>query len=122
MANSSYPKTSRLLNAGEFQAVFSHSQFKVSCRYFLVLAKTNDQNNTRIGLVVGKKNVSKAVQRNRVKRLIRDWFRRHQEFSPNLDMIVLVRKEADTLNNQQLLNRRTSLWDDLNTKCLSAGN
>ena len=71
---------------------------------------------------MGKKNVSKAVQRNRVKRLIRDWFRRHQEFSPNLDMIVLVRKEADSLNNQQLLNRLATLWDDLNSKCLAAGN
>ncbi len=119
MANSSYPKTARLLNAGEFQAVFSHSQYKVSCRYFLVLAKTNDLSNTRLGLVVAKKNISKAVQRNRVKRLIRDWFRRHQEFSPHLDMIVLVRKDADALNNQQLLNRLASLWDDLKQKSMA---
>lgn len=118
MATSGFPKTSRLQNASEFEAVFSRNQFKVSNRYFLILA-LNADSNSRLGIVVAKKNIASAVQRNRMKRLIRESFRTSTRKPDKMDLIVLVRKGADKLSNSEILLNLNRLWQDLNSKSLS---
>ncbi len=46
----------------------------------------------RLGLVIGKESVKLSVERNRLKRLIRDSFRLHQELLAGLDIVVVARK------------------------------
>jgi ribonuclease P protein component len=116
VAEFGFPKTSRLLDAADYKAVFSNAQFKVSCRHFLVLAISNDRPNPRLGLVIAKKNVSLAVQRNRIKRQLRDAFRHNTMLLNKLDLVVLARKGADKLNNKQLKSTIGSLWQDLESK------
>ncbi len=116
MAEFGFPKTSRLLNAADYKAVFSNAQFKVSCRQFLVLAIRNSGPSSRIGLVIAKKNVALAVQRNRIKRQLRDTFRHNTSLLENLDLVVLARKDADKLDNKQLKTTIETLWQDLHSK------
>jgi len=115
VADHGFAKASRLLNASDFSAVFNNTHFKVSCRYFLVLARRNESSNSRLGLVVAKKNIPTAVQRNRIKRLIRDSFRR-QELLAGLDLVVLVRKGADKLPNDAISSAIAKLWQDAASK------
>lgn len=42
----------------------------------------------RLGLVVGKKLLRRAVDRNRVKRCLRDVFRRQRQDLPECDLVV----------------------------------
>ncbi len=114
MADNSFPKQIRLLTAADYKAVFSNAEIKVSCRYFLILANTNNRTNSRLGLVIAKKNVAKAVQRNRVKRIVREFFRNSNDQITDLDLVVLARKDIDTLHNSQITARLASLWKDLN--------
>lgn len=114
MADHGFPKQVRLLNAADYKAVFSNAEFKVSCRFFLILAIKNNWTHSRLGLVIAKKNVAKAVQRNRVKRIVREFFRQHCEQLSGLDLVVLARKDIDTLQNSQIKARFASLWKDLN--------
>ena len=116
MAEFGFPKTSRLLNAADYKAVFSNAQFKVSCRHFLVLANYNSSSNARLGLVIAKKNVALAVQRNRIKRQLRDTFRHNRKLLDKLDLVVLARKDADKLDNKELVDTINSLWQDLHSK------
>ena len=116
MAEFGFPKTSRLLNAADYKAVFSNAQFKVSCRQFLVLAICNSRSGPRLGLVIAKKNVALAVQRNRIKRQLRDTFRHNTAFLDKLDLVVLARKDADKLDNNQLKNTIEALWHDMHGK------
>lgn len=116
MVDRGFPKQSRLLKAGEYKAVFSNAQFKVSCRYLLFLANSNGNSRSRIGLVVAKKNVPTAVQRNRIKRQIREYFRLNSEVLDGLDLVVLVRKDADKLHNRELSSKMASLVGDLGNK------
>lgn len=116
MAEYGFPKTSRLLNAADYKAVFSNAQFKVSCRHFLILAITNSRSSPRLGLVIAKKNVALAVQRNRIKRQLRNTFRHNTAFLDKLDLVVLARKDADKLDNKQLKNTIEALWQDLHDK------
>ncbi|PCI77431.1 MAG: ribonuclease P protein component [SAR86 cluster bacterium] len=116
MAEFGFPKTSRLLNAADYKAVFSNAQFKVSCRHFLVLANCNSRSSARLGLVIAKKNVALAVQRNRIKRQLRSTFRHNRELLDKLDLVVLARKDAHTLDNKELKETIDSLWQDLHGK------
>ncbi|GAB1256705.1 ribonuclease P protein component [Aurantivibrio plasticivorans] len=102
-------KSSRLLNSHDFQRVFQDAQFKVSHRYLLILARPNGLSYPRLGLVIAKKNIRFAVQRNRIKRRIRETFRLQQHTLPCLDAIVLARSQLDTLDNTaqtELLNKQ----------------
>ena len=116
MAELGFPKTSRLLNAADYKAVFSNAQLKVSCRHFLVLANSNTRSSARLGLVIAKKNVALAVQRNRIKRQLRNTFRHKAELLDKLDLVVLARKGADKLDNKELKVAIDCLWQDLHKK------
>jgi ribonuclease P protein component len=81
-----------------------------------VLATINSLPTPRVGLVIAKKNVGKAVQRNRIKRLIRQSFRTQKPTLNNLDLVVLARKDADKLENQAIVDQLNQLWQDLAKK------
>ena len=80
----------RLRDASAFDAVFRGNRFRVSSQSFLLLAIENGHTQSRLGLVIGKKHVKLATQRNRIKRLIRENFRNHfEDYSPAIDLVVL---------------------------------
>ena len=120
MPASGFSKNSRLLKAADYKAVFDGTQFNVSCRHFLVLAVSNELSRSRLGLVVAKKNIPGAVQRNRIKRHVRESFRRGPVLARPLDLVVLVRKDADKLSDSQLSQQISALFQDLNIKLTEA--
>jgi ribonuclease P protein component len=50
-----------------------------------------------LGVTVSKK-VGNAVERNLVKRRLREWFRLHRESLPREDFVVIARRGAPTLS------------------------
>lgn len=60
-------------------------------KYFKIFFVRNNQKNARLGIVARKKILSGAVHRNRVKRIIREAFRRHNVKDCKLDIVVMVR-------------------------------
>lgn len=60
----------------------------------VVYALRNKYGEGRLGITVGAK-LGSAVQRNRVKRLIREIYRLHKhELRPNIDLVVVARHRA----------------------------
>jgi len=96
-----FNKKLRLLLASEFTRVFQSAEFKISSPQLLILASTNQLDHPRLGLVIAKKNVRLAVQRNRIKRHTRETFRLKQHKMPNIDAIVLARRGIDNLSDEQ---------------------
>ena len=86
-----FPKAHRLLRPADYSKVFNDVQLKVSHRNFLILATPNPFGHARIGLVFSKKHLKLAVQRNRVKRQVRETFRRQREL-PAVDIVILGRQ------------------------------
>jgi ribonuclease P protein component len=69
---------------------------------FTVFGSPNSVGHSRLGLTVSRK-VGGAVVRSRVKRLLRDIFRRHrQELEPPMDIVVNVRSAVLTRSTRQL--------------------
>jgi ribonuclease P protein component len=109
----SFPKTSRLLTAKHFEWVFSDASFRASNRYCLILARNNTLRIPRLGLVIAKKHIRLAVERNRIKRLIRETFRQQQHQLPGIDAIVLARKGLDQLENPDIHMMLNQLWQKI---------
>lgn len=119
MGNYSFPKTSRLLRPGDYSGVFNDVQIRVPHRHFLILASPNELGHPRLGLIFSKRNLKHAVQRNRVKRLVRETFR-HRTDLGSLDIVVLGRQNLATQDNRALHNALNDLWRKLARK--SPGN
>ena len=68
-ADASFGKHKRLLNARDYSQVFDAPDSKASAKQLLLLARANQGTQHRLGLVIAKKNVRLAAQRNRIKRI-----------------------------------------------------
>lgn len=70
-------------------------------RHFGVIIAPAGGKSARLGLVVTRR-LGKAVRRNRVKRLLREFFRRHKNLLPPQDLIIMAKKGASALSYQQV--------------------
>lgn len=113
MAGARFQKQLRLLDSAQFKAVFDGAETRVSLRELLVLARPNALDHPRLGIVVGKKNCRLASSRNRVKRLIRESYRHHQEMLAGLDIIVLARRGIADLDNATISRSLAKSWTRL---------
>jgi len=104
-----FPKSHRLLKPSDYSKVFDDVILKVPHRNFLILATPNQLGHARIGLIFSKKNLRLAVQRNRIKRQVRETFR-HQQNLPDLDIVVLGRQGLNHLDNSAIQQALDDLW------------
>lgn len=102
-ASSSFPRVARLLDSAGFAACFAQRQ-RLSGRYFSI-NWIQQSVGPRLGLAVSRKVDRRAVQRNRLKRLLREWFRQHRGSGrlPALDLVITPRREAVTAERAALL-------------------
>ena len=82
--------SSRLKRPEEYKLVFSSKQ-RSSDKSFLFLARQNGINQARLGLAIPKKHISKSVDRNKLKRIIRESFRLRQKQLMGKDVVVVVK-------------------------------
>ncbi len=50
------------------------------------------------------------MQRNRIKRIVRESFRLNQHDLPAIDMVVMVKSGIDQLNNAEINQELTKIW------------
>ncbi len=108
-----FPKARRLLKASDYSGVFDNADAKASHKHLLLLAKLNKGPGHRLGLVIAKKNVRLAVQRNRIKRIAREFFRALPESEPTMDVVLLTRRGIDLLDNGELSSILQQQWQKL---------
>lgn len=114
MTRLAFTKQRRLLKAHEFRRVFDQSCIKASSRALLILGASNQLTHSRIGFIIAKKQVRSAVERNRIKRVIRESFRLLDSSSFQFDLVVLVRKEMALRSNSEIKQEFERLWFKLN--------
>ena len=90
MSSQGYPRQLRLLTAGDYRRVFETAAYKVHGKGLMALASPNERGHPRLGLIFSKKNVRRAVDRNRLKRIVRESIRLQQHRLPSVDIVVLA--------------------------------
>lgn len=112
--NYNFPKYCKLLTKEDFNAAFSNSQ-RIHNKYLLWVISKNNFEFPRLGIIIAKKNVKLAVQRNRIKRLIRENFRKKRELLKPLDIIVIANKGIDRLSNFEINKALDYQWKKIET-------
>lgn len=110
-----FAKQSRLNNPSDFKRAFRSKDRSVD-RYFVVIANKNSLDHARLGMAISRKWVKKAVDRNRIKRLIRESFRRDQEMLTGLDIVVMTNKNPGRPTNKEISESLQGHWQKL-CKC-----
>ncbi len=103
----------RIRCAADFKGVFDDALFKVHQPHFLFLAKCTEQPKSRLGIVVAKKKVRRAHERNRIKRIARESFRLHQQDLNLLDIVVMPKVGIEAVPNVDLHQQLEFAWQKL---------
>ena len=109
-----------LRRPAEFEAVL-RSGVRVSTRNFVARALGNAAEEPRLGMIAGRKAASRAVDRNRAKRLIREIFRSAAPAFLRLDVTIQLRSDLRALDNEAVRAELQSLLDSLGRRCRSHG-
>lgn len=112
MPQAAFPATARLRQSAEFRAVFAHGRKFVSPG-FVVIAADGPADQARLGLALAKRRIARAVERNRVKRVLRESFRVHRDRLAAVDVVVLARSRTATMSNAALFEQLEALWPQL---------
>lgn len=113
MADSSqyrFGKNNRLLDVAAFGRVFKKAT-RSRDKWFTVLCRENNGELARLGLAISKKNCRQATARNRIKRIVRESFRLHQEKLAGIDVVVMNQPAAGAGTNRQLFDSLMGHWD-----------
>ena len=94
------------MSAHQYTEVFKRPNLVVSDGPLRIRVKVNTEGHDRLGLVIAKRVFSKAVRRNRIKRIIRDGFRRKLSGLPPVDLVIQVFAELEDDRLHQMLERQ----------------
>ncbi len=102
MKKHAFTTDERLHHTTEFQSVYRNGQ-KVVSRYFILffLKSDREKSRRRLGLTITR-SVGNAVERNRIKRQIREFFRKNKKNFPNGDCVFKARIKAGSAKNTEL--------------------
>lgn len=95
-------RTARLRDPRDFQRVNRTGTRRASAHFVAVVAQSRADEAAKLGLAVSRR-VGNAVARNRVKRRVREWFRRARPVLPHAtDWVVIARAGAAQLDSRTL--------------------
>jgi ribonuclease P protein component len=113
------PARRRLRRKSDFEAAYAGGR-RFGNGFFGVTAKPNDIGGPRLGLAVSVKNAGNAVERNRLRRTIRESFRLHQHELPAVDLVVSARARARAADGGELRASLIALWKKVTEQCATS--
>ena len=112
------PAQRRLRLKSQFEAVYARGR-RFGDGFFGMIAHANDAARPRLGLAVATQVAGNSVQRNRIRRIIRESFRLHQHAMPPVDVVVSARTPVRTATNAELRASLDVLWEQVTQRCAS---
>ena len=111
-----HPARRRLRRKSDFEAAYARGR-RLGNGFFAVTANPNDIGGPRLGLAVSVKNAGNSVERNRLRRTIRESFRLHQHELPPVDLVVSARGRARDAAGEELRASLALLWKKVTEQC-----
>lgn len=108
-----FPRAARLTRSRDFERVLRRPDLRLKAGPLRLSAVFTRMHCARLGLVVGRKAINRAPARNRVKRIIREHFRRQRRALNGIDTVIRVLGPVARADLHRQLDR---LFADLATK------
>lgn len=109
-----FPRENRLTRPSEFQRVFERGRHRrIAVTGLFARVREGTQAQARLGFALSKRSLKRAVDRNRVKRLVRESFRLHRQQLPVVDVVIISQSEVASLDNAVILHQLDVLWQQL---------
>ena len=105
-----FPRHNRLLSSRDYKAVFRDNSNRLSDQNWTLLVRQNTYSYARLGMAISKRVLNRAVDRNRIKRIIRESFRHHQQELCGLDIVVMCKSDVKKLAKMELLDSLNGIW------------
>jgi ribonuclease P protein component len=102
----------RLQSSTEFSRVLNQ-RINGRSKYFRYSLAPNTLAIPRMGLTVSRKVSGRAVERNRIRRQLKEYFRHHQELTRGYDLVVLCIPGNGKLSNKVIRDDLEKLWEKL---------
>ena len=100
----------------EFKRIYAIGR-RFGNEYFTANAQANGLSWPRLGMSIAARNLRRAVDRNRVRRLIRESFRVHQQGLPPLDIIIGARVATKSADGPCMRAALDKLWQKIAASC-----
>ena len=110
-----FPRQRRLIKTDDFSSVFNFRK-RISGHYLAIHYQYNQQLHARLGLIVGKKIARLSVDRNYMKRVIKEFFRLNQHQLPNLDLVIRAQRRFTTSDYKILVLELNELFASLSRR------
>jgi ribonuclease P protein component len=110
--NKNFPKYHRLINSDQYKIVFSNPDQYIGVGYTLYSRK-NGIGFARLGMAVPKRKLPRSVDRNRIKRIVRESFRYRFFDLPSVDIIFFCSKGSLLVSNQLLRTSLEKSWNNI---------
>jgi ribonuclease P protein component len=107
-----YSRRHRFRARGSFGPVLRSAR-KARGRFAIVHALPSRGGPSRLGIALTRRNVPQANDRNHLKRLVREAFRRHRLKSAGIDCVVSLRERLDAASVVGVLDEIRALFDQL---------
>ena len=91
MASFRLARQAKIVKTDDFSSVFNLRK-RIASQHLVMRYRLNEANMPRLGLIVSKKTAKLAVQRNYMRRVLRDLFRLNQQQLPIIDLVIQVQK------------------------------
>ena len=101
MKTCSFGKDERIRKRKDYLKTYRNGT-RIDSKNFIIILSRNQSGTKRLGITVTKK-VGNSVKRNRIKRLLREFFRLNKNKLPDSqDIVIIVKKEIPSLKYQDV--------------------
>jgi ribonuclease P protein component len=109
-----FPHATRVVKPRDFVKLRRTGQ-RIGTRFFNAQAVVGEHDTARMGLAVSRRVSTRAVRRNRIKRIARESFRAARASLPPIDILLIARESANAEDNATLRADLAALWKRLAT-------
>lgn len=107
-----FPPEARLHTTADF-AGLRRCRKPLRSRFFIIRHVPGSHGMARLGMAVSRKTSKRAVDRNRIKRSVREAFRQHRHDLPAIDLLIISLPPAASASPRQLRQELMRQWPRL---------
>jgi ribonuclease P protein component len=109
-------RSARIRQPAEFKQAFAKG-FRIARPPLTAVCRPNGAERPRLGLAIARKAAPRAVDRNRIKRIIREEFRHNQARLPAVDLVFFGTAGLAAMEAERLRKTLGEIWLKVIDRC-----